>query len=59
MRITLHDHAARSATVAARADMLAAEEPLGIGVDGTALTMTMRTPATTSNSLPGSWSVRP
>src|SRR6202008_2112200 len=31
-------------TVTARADMLAAEEPLGIRVDGTALTMTMRTP---------------
>jgi FdhD protein len=44
MRITLPDHAARPATVAARADMLAAEEPLGIRVDSTALTMTMRTP---------------
>jgi FdhD protein len=32
------------ATVSARADLLAAEEPLGIRVDGTALTMTMRTP---------------
>ncbi|HEX8005513.1 MAG TPA: formate dehydrogenase accessory sulfurtransferase FdhD [Trebonia sp.] len=30
--------------VTARADLLAAEEPLGIRVDGTALTMTMRTP---------------
>jgi FdhD protein len=29
---------------AARADFLAGEEPLGIRVDGTALTMTMRTP---------------
>src|SRR5215475_1996214 len=29
---------------APRADLLAAEEPLGIRVDGTALTMTMRTP---------------
>jgi FdhD protein len=28
----------------ARADLLASEEPLGIRVDGTALTMTMRTP---------------
>jgi formate dehydrogenase assembly factor FdhD len=28
----------------ARADLLAAEEPLGIRVDGTALAMTMRTP---------------
>jgi FdhD protein len=34
---------ARVAT-SARADLLAAEEPLGIRVDGTALTMTMRTP---------------
>ncbi|HEX3712012.1 MAG TPA: formate dehydrogenase accessory sulfurtransferase FdhD [Trebonia sp.] len=33
-----------SVTVSARADLLAAEEPLGIRVDGTALTMTMRTP---------------
>jgi FdhD protein len=32
------------ATATARADLLAAEEPLGIRVDGTALTMTMRTP---------------
>jgi FdhD protein len=32
------------ATAAARADLLAGEEPLGIRVDGTALTMTMRTP---------------
>jgi FdhD protein len=32
------------ATASARADLLAAEEPLGIRVDGTALTMTMRTP---------------
>jgi FdhD protein len=31
-------------SAAARADLLAAEEPLGIRVDGTALTMTMRTP---------------
>ena len=31
-------------TTLARADILAAEEPLGIRVDGTALTMTMRTP---------------
>src|SRR5215813_8234086 len=29
---------------APRADLLAAEEPLGIRVDGTALTITMRTP---------------
>jgi FdhD protein len=33
-----------TATATARADLLAAEEPLGIRVDGTALTMTMRTP---------------
>jgi FdhD protein len=32
------------AAVAERADLLAAEEPLGIRVDGAALTMTMRTP---------------
>lgn len=32
------------AAVAERADLLAAEEPLGIRVDGTALAMTMRTP---------------
>src|SRR5436190_19766389 len=31
-------------TMSPRADFLAAEEPLGIRVDGTALTMTMRTP---------------
>ena len=35
---------AARATASARADLLAAEEPLGIRVDGTALTMTMRTP---------------
>ncbi|MBO0825103.1 MAG: formate dehydrogenase accessory sulfurtransferase FdhD, partial [Actinobacteria bacterium] len=32
------------ARAAERADLLAAEEPLGIRVDGSALTMTMRTP---------------
>jgi FdhD protein len=32
------------ATASARADLLAAEEPLGIRVEGTALTITMRTP---------------
>ena len=32
------------ASATARADLLAVEEPLGIRVDGTALTMTMRTP---------------
>jgi FdhD protein len=36
--------AAGDVTVSARADLLATEEPLGIRVDGTALTMTMRTP---------------
>jgi FdhD protein len=36
--------AARSGESASRADFLAAEEPLGIRVGGTALTMTMRTP---------------
>jgi FdhD protein len=35
---------AAGVTASARADLLAAEEPLGIRVDGTALTMTMRTP---------------
>jgi FdhD protein len=35
---------AAAGTVSSRADLLAAEEPLGIRVDGTALTMTMRTP---------------
>jgi len=44
LRITLPDEAAQPAAVAARADVLAAEEPLGIRVNGTALTMTMRTP---------------
>jgi FdhD protein len=43
LRITLPD-GGRSGDVASRADLLAAEEPLGIRVDGTALTMTMRTP---------------
>ncbi|MGD0702228.1 MAG: formate dehydrogenase accessory sulfurtransferase FdhD [Trebonia sp.] len=35
---------ARTVSSAARADLLATEEPLGIRVDGAALTMTMRTP---------------
>lgn len=43
LRITLRD-GARSASTGFRADLLAGEEPLGIRVDGTALTMTMRTP---------------
>jgi FdhD protein len=42
LRISLPD-GGQPAT-AARADFLAGEEPLGIRVDGTALTMTMRTP---------------
>jgi FdhD protein len=45
-RVTLapEGSAGAAATVTARADVLAAEEPLGIRVDGVALTMTMRTP---------------
>jgi FdhD protein len=43
MRITLPD-GDRPGGAAPRADLLAAEEPLGIRVDGAALTMTMRTP---------------
>lgn len=42
LRITLRDRA--SAVSDYQADLLAGEEPLGIRVDGTALTMTMRTP---------------
>jgi len=41
VRITL-PAGGEPAAAAARADLLAAEEPLGIRVDGTALTMTMR-----------------
>jgi FdhD protein len=44
LRVTVPDAAADRATASARADLLAAEEPLGIRVDGTALTVTMRTP---------------
>jgi FdhD protein len=43
LRIMLADNG-RPGSRTARADLLAAEEPLGIRVDGTALTMTMRTP---------------
>jgi FdhD protein len=43
LRISLPDDG-RPGGTAARADLLAAEEPLGIRVDGAALTMTMRTP---------------
>jgi FdhD protein len=42
-RITVRDDGG-TCDPADRADLLAAEEPLGIRVDGTALTMTMRTP---------------
>jgi FdhD protein len=42
LRITLPDGGAPAAD--ARADFLASEEPLGIRVDGEALSMTMRTP---------------
>jgi FdhD protein len=46
LRVTVPgpDAAGAGVTASARADLLAAEEPLGIRVDGTALTMTMRTP---------------
>ncbi len=43
LRISLPEGGGPGGT-AARADLLAAEEPLGIRVDGAALTMTMRTP---------------
>ena len=43
LRITLRD-GTQPAAAGFRADLLAGEEPLGIRVDGTALTMTMRTP---------------
>ena len=42
-RVTLPDDG-RPGGASDRADVLAAEEPLGIRVDGTALSMTMRTP---------------
>jgi FdhD protein len=46
LRVTLPQDGTADGPVRAdaRADLLAAEEPLGIRVDGTALTMTMRTP---------------
>jgi len=47
LRITLPDGESRGGapgSATARADFLAAEEPLGIRVDGTALMLTMRTP---------------
>ena len=43
LRVTLPE-AGRAGAAAPRADLLAVEEPLGIRVDGAALTMTMRTP---------------
>lgn len=43
LRITLPGDD-RPGGTSARADLLAGEEPLGIRVDGAALTMTMRTP---------------
>jgi FdhD protein len=43
LRVTFPSDGQRGGTTA-RADLLAAEEPLGIRVDGAALTMTMRTP---------------
>jgi FdhD protein len=43
MRLTVPPDGAAAAAVP-QADLLAAEEPLGIRVDGTALTITMRTP---------------
>jgi FdhD protein len=42
--VTATEPAGAGLAVAARADVLAAEEPLGIRVDGAALTVTMRTP---------------
>ena len=45
LRVTVPDPGSDGAvTGSARGDLLATEEPLGIRVDGTALTMTMRTP---------------
>jgi FdhD protein len=44
LRISLPAHAGEAALATQRADLLAAEEPLGIRVGGEALTMTMRTP---------------
>jgi FdhD protein len=44
LRITVPSEGQQGAGASRRADLLAAEEPLGIRVDGTALSMTMRTP---------------
>jgi FdhD protein len=55
LRIMLAD-AGRPGSRTARADLLVAEEPLGIRVGGTALTMGMRTPGATIWNLPrDSW----
>jgi FdhD protein len=43
-RIRLPESAATGATATDRADLLAAEEPLGIRIDGQAVSLTMRTP---------------
>jgi FdhD protein len=43
-KIRLADEPAADPAVSERADLLAAEEPLGIRIDGQALTLTMRTP---------------
>jgi FdhD protein len=44
LRVTVPSDGQPGVAASRRADLLAAEEPLGIRVDGTALTMTMRTP---------------
>jgi FdhD protein len=44
LRVALGPQDAAEVAITPRADFLAAEEPLGIRVDGTALAMTMRTP---------------
>ncbi|HUN34130.1 MAG TPA: formate dehydrogenase accessory sulfurtransferase FdhD [Trebonia sp.] len=44
LRVTLSEQPEVPAAIAPRADFLAAEEPLGIRVNGSALSMTMRTP---------------
>jgi FdhD protein len=43
-KIRLAESGTTGSTVSERADLLAAEEPLGIRVDGQAVTLTMRTP---------------
>ncbi len=44
VRILVPDGAPADATLSSRADLLAAEEPLGIRIGGQAVSMTMRTP---------------